>query len=43
MIITKKMLANMLIKYINRSIDLAKLVDWAEGMIKESDFEDERL
>ncbi len=43
MIITKKILANMLIKYINRSIDLAELVDWAEEMINESDFEDENF
>ncbi len=33
----------MLIKYINRSIDLAELVDWAEEMINESDFEDENF
>lgn len=43
MIITKKTLSNMLIKYINRSIDLAELVDWAEEMINESDFEDENF
>ena len=43
MIITKKTLSNMLIKYINRSIDLAELVDWAEEMIKESDFDDENF
>ena len=43
MIIAKKTLSDMLIKYINRSIDLADLVDWAEEMIKESDFEDENF
>ncbi len=43
MIITKKTLANMLIKYINRRIDLAELVDWAEEMIKASDFEDKNF
>ena len=43
MIITKEILANMLIKYINRKIDLSVLVDWAEEMIRESDFEDENF
>jgi len=39
MILTKKLLADMLIKYINREIDLSTLVIWAEDMIRESDFE----
>ncbi|MEW6408640.1 MAG: hypothetical protein AB1488_00810 [Nitrospirota bacterium] len=39
MILTRKALADMLIKYINREIDLSSLVDWAEDMIKEADFE----
>lgn len=43
MIITKKILANMLIQYINRRIDLSDLVNWAEEMIEESDFEDENF
>ena len=43
MILTKKVLVNMLIKYINRRIDLSDLVNWAEEMIKESDFEDEHF
>lgn len=39
MIVTKKVLANVLIKYINREIDLSGLIDWAEDMIKEAEFE----
>ncbi len=39
MIVTKQALAYMLIKYINREIDLLNLVNWAEDMIKEADFE----
>jgi len=39
MILTRKLLADMLIKYINREIDLSTLVIWAEDMIRESDFE----
>jgi hypothetical protein len=37
--LTKKLLADMLIKYINREIGLPALVDWAEEMIREADFE----
>lgn len=37
--VTKKLLAKMLMKYINREIDLSQLVGWAEDMIRESDFE----
>ncbi len=40
MIVTRKMLANKLIKYINREIDLSKLIGWAEEMMREADFED---
>lgn len=40
MVVTRKTLVEMLIKYINRSIDLSALVDWAEEMIKEADFEE---
>ena len=40
MIITRKLLADMLVKYINREIDLSRLVNWAEDMIREADFED---
>jgi len=37
--LTRKLLADMLIKYINREIDLPTLVDWAGEMIREADFE----
>lgn len=40
MIVTRKMLANKLIKYINREIDLSKLIGWAEEMMRDADFED---
>jgi hypothetical protein len=40
MVLTRKALADMLIKYINRKIDLPTLVNWAEDMIKEADFEE---
>ena len=39
MVLTRKALADMLIKYINRKIDLPTLVNWAEDMIKEADFD----
>lgn len=39
MVVTRKVLAEMLINYINRKIDLPTLVNWAEDMIKEADFE----
>jgi hypothetical protein len=39
MIVTKKVLTSMLLKYINREIDLPGLVDWAEDMIKEAELE----
>ncbi len=38
-LITKKSLADMLIKYINRQIDLASLVIWSEDAMREADFE----
>lgn len=43
MMVTRKTLADILIKYINREIDLSRLIDWAEDMIKEGDFEDENF
>ena len=43
MIVTKQTLAYMLIKYINREIDLLNFVNWAEDMIKEADFESENF
>jgi len=39
MILTKKLLADMLTKYINREIDLMSLVKWAEDVLQEADFE----
>jgi uncharacterized protein with GYD domain len=43
MLITSKLLADMLMKYINREITLAQLIDWAEEGIREADFEPERF
>jgi hypothetical protein len=42
-VLTKKALADMLIRYINREIDLQTLVNWAEDMIREADFENGSL
>lgn len=39
MVVTRKMLAEMIMDYINRKIDLQTLVNWAEDMINEADFE----
>jgi len=39
MTVTRKLLADTLIKYINRVIDLSELVSWAEEMMRENDFE----
>lgn len=39
MVLNKKSLADILIKYINREIDLQGFVNWAEDMIREADFE----
>jgi hypothetical protein len=39
MIVTRKTLAEMLIKYINRSIDLPSFISWAEDMMREAEFE----
>ncbi len=36
MVVTKKAIADMLIKYINRKIDLPNLVNWAENYDKRS-------
>ena len=43
MLITSKLLADMLMKYINREITLTQLIDWAEEDIREADFEPERF
>lgn len=37
--VTKKLLAEMLMKYVNREIALSQLVAWAEDMMQEADFE----
>ncbi len=39
MILTRELIAEMLMKYINREIDLSSLVSWAEDMLREADFE----
>jgi hypothetical protein len=39
MTLTKRELAERLMKYINREIDLPTLVSWAEDMIRDADFE----
>ncbi|GFP18798.1 hypothetical protein HKBW3S42_01042 [Candidatus Hakubella thermalkaliphila] len=39
MILTRKLLADVLIRYINREIDLPSVVSWAEDMIREANFE----
>jgi len=43
MIITRKTLANMLKKYINREIDLSNLIDWAKNTLAEASFEDDHF
>lgn len=43
MILTKKLLAEMLLRYINREIDLAGLVSWAEEMMREAEFESDNF
>lgn len=43
MIVTRKIVADMLRRYINREIDLSSLINWAEDMIKDADFEDENF
>lgn len=40
MTVTRKLLVEMLLKYINRTISLSELVDWAEEMVREADFEE---
>jgi hypothetical protein len=43
MIITKNQVVEMLLKYINRQINLSALVDWAEKMMQDADFEDKNF
>ena len=40
MILTRELLAEMLMRYINREIDLSSLISWAEDMLRDADFED---
>lgn len=40
MFVTRRILVDTLLKYINRTIDLSNLVDWAEEMLREADFEE---
>ena len=40
MVITKIQVVEMLLKYINRQMNLSALVDWAEKMMQDADFED---
>ena len=37
--ITKEVLGEKLLQYINREIPLTELIDWAENMISEGEFE----
>lgn len=39
MILTRKLIADVLIRYINREIDLPSVVSWAEDMMREANFE----
>ena len=39
MLITKEVLGEKLLQYINREMTLTELVDWAEDMISEGEFE----
>ncbi len=39
MVITKNILADMIMKYINRTINLSALVEWAENTLREDDFD----
>jgi len=41
MIITRRSLAEMIMRYVNREITLASLVNWAEEMVSDADFEKE--
>ncbi|MGB9714819.1 MAG: hypothetical protein ACPL1G_00175 [Thermodesulfovibrionales bacterium] len=40
MLVTRKILVEMLLKYINRTIALSNLIDWVKEMIKEADYEE---
>lgn len=43
MVLTKKELADMLMRYVNREIAMPTLVHYAEDMMRESDFESNEL
>ena len=43
MILTRELLTEMLMRYINREIDLSSLVRWAEDMLREADFDDKNF
>ena len=43
MVVTKKVLVDKIIQYINRQINLAALVAWSEDMIQEAEFDDKDL
>ncbi|MBI5574702.1 MAG: hypothetical protein HY919_09200 [Elusimicrobia bacterium] len=38
--ITKKIVANRLLEYVNRSISLAELVNWAEDVVCNTDYDE---
>ena len=40
MILTRELLADMLMRYINREIDSSSLVSYAEDMLRDAHFED---
>ena len=41
--VTRQKLAQQLIKYLDHRIPLAELVDWAESVMMEGDFEEQNL
>ena len=41
MLVTKEVLTNMLVKYLNREMTKDELVDWAENMICDAKFPEE--
>ena len=43
MIVTKEVLTNMLVKYLNREIIKDELVDWAENMVCDAEFPEEDI
>ncbi len=40
MVVTKKILVDKLIQYVNRQIDLAALVSWSEDMMQEAELDE---